>query len=107
MARATTSKTPPEAGGAKTKAKAGGKPAWSRPPREPVIYLGPHLPGGAVSRGQVFRGGAPALPSDQDQEILAPLFIPLGRLVRARRELADPSSELSRAYRAAADHIGR
>ncbi|ADK84953.1 hypothetical protein Deba_1585 [Desulfarculus baarsii DSM 2075] len=62
-----------------------------------VIYLGPNQPGGGLLHGQVFRGGLPPAAAGVDPA----LIVALADLPRAKLELADPSSGLSKIYRAA------
>lgn len=78
------------------------KPAVKSP--GPVMYLGPNIPGGTLSHGQVYTGGLP--PAAAEVPGAEALFVPLAQVVEAKRALADPVSALARAYRAVATAQG-
>lgn len=65
------------------------------PKPDAVVYLGPNLPG--MQHGQVHRGGLPPA-----AEGLSPrLFVPLADLAKAKKDLADPTSAIAKAFVAA------
>lgn len=61
----------------------------------PVIYIGPNLPGGALSGFTVFRGGLPAHVTEMQEKNpeLKTLFVPVSELAAARKRLTRPSRE--------------
>ena len=80
----------------KPQAKAPAPPPKKAAPKPAaVVYLGPNLPG--LQHGQVHRGGLPPAAEGLDSK----LFVPLDGLAKAKQALADPTSALAKAYRAA------
>lgn len=80
--------------------KAAKPPAAKKPPTPkpgPVMYLGPNTAKGALSHGQVYKGGLP--PAAAEIEGIGVMFIPLALVVEAKKSLADSTSELARQYR--------
>lgn len=101
MARTTQSKDTPKDEAQAAPAAPAPKPAKGRAQPSALIYLGPNIPGGVLSHGQVFRGGPPPAALDHPQaELIAPLLRPLAGLPADKLALADPGSTLSRAYAA-------
>ncbi|MCB2186944.1 MAG: hypothetical protein KQJ78_11035 [Deltaproteobacteria bacterium] len=70
------------------------------------MYLGPNLPAGLVSHGQIFRGGRPVqlVEAINARPVIATLLVPLSRVPAAKAELRDSGSTLAKAYRRVAEN---
>lgn len=60
-----------------------------------MAYIGPSI-AGIVNQGTVFAGGYPPKVREmvERKPFLAELFVPVGELAQARKELKDPGSRL-------------
>jgi hypothetical protein len=67
----------------------------------PQVYIGPNLPGGALSSFTVFKNGVPAYVEEMVRQTpeLSDLFVPVSHIAKARRELLRHGKE-ARAFRA-------
>jgi hypothetical protein len=72
--------------------------------RKRVVYMGPNLPGGLLTRGKILSGTEKSLdaflqPVKQKYPKALRLIVPQSEEGKARRALADPKSLLSRYYK--------
>ncbi|NNV06215.1 hypothetical protein ETC03_07110 [Geobacillus sp. MMMUD3] len=78
--------------------------AGSEQPK-PLVYIGPSLPGGLLTRYTIFSNGIPAHLQGYCEECLSfkQLFVPPERLALAENNLKDPTSAESVFYRDTVD----
>jgi hypothetical protein len=59
---------------------------------EPLIYLGPSLPGGSLLQNTVLTRGIPDYVDLKKYSSIKPLFVPIGQLKDFEKRLSQPGS---------------
>jgi hypothetical protein len=65
-----------------------------------MIYVGPNVPGGALQRFQVFKGGLPPYCEDliRENPEIRGLFVPVEELETVRRKIEEPGTNEARLF---------